>query len=125
MDLEKILLQFSNDNLLARLYKLLMKSIVVVNSAKTKREWDLQMELKDKDWEYISKCFTKVIVNVAMREHHYKLMCQWYLIPRKLVQMYMIKEERCWRCGLTCDIFACLVEVSAHSVFLEKNTEGG
>lgn len=39
MGFEKMLLQFNNDHL----YKLLNRNIVEVNSAKTKREWDLQM----------------------------------------------------------------------------------
>lgn len=84
-EFETLLIKPEQKQLMSRLYKPLLAKVIVCDIAKDKWQKDLHKDLTDSDWCYISGCVCKIMGNIALGEHRFKLQHQ-YITPVKRVK---------------------------------------
>lgn len=86
--LKKFLDQGVRQKALARIYQLLINQEEIKDLSH--RAWckDIGCELSADQWRSINLWRYKVSNNIAIREHHYKILHRWYWTPDKLSKIF-------------------------------------
>jgi len=91
----------SDDHLIGKMYKLLLKGEMVEEQVKdcmVKWAKNIGHNIQMQQWEDMWTKGLKFTLCYNLKENFYKMMYRWYMTPQKLVKMYGNVSNLCWKC---------------------------